>query len=288
MVEPRVLISIDYESWVAMRQSEFNYAPSEQRLEVDDRFTVDSIDELLDIFSGKRISFYLLGEVAIWYPEVPEKIVSRGHELGFHGHFHRSLRDLADLELGLQLSSSWIKQYNATGFRAPILRMPREAYNLLAHTGFTYSSSLYGPTGSLQKLDNVWEIPVSTFELVKKKEVSWWFPRDFTPRLASQFEFPYGSSMMIGLLGDKINYWIENELGQGKSPVLVLHNYQLVQPEGWPRQMQKTFFEMPWVKLFTIPRRQWLEKLIARFPVGTIGEWLDEVIQERYENNDRS
>jgi peptidoglycan/xylan/chitin deacetylase (PgdA/CDA1 family) len=110
MVEPRVLISIDYESWVAMRQSEFNYAPSDQRLEMDDGFTADSLDELLDILNGKVISFYLLGEIAAWYPQVPEKITAQGHELGFHGHFHRSLLDVADLEKGLQLSGPWIKK----------------------------------------------------------------------------------------------------------------------------------------------------------------------------------
>jgi hypothetical protein len=286
MVEPRVLISIDYEPWVAMRQREFNYATSEKRMEIDDCYTADSLDELLDILNGKPISIYLLGEIALWYPQVPEKIKASGHELGFHGHFHRTLLDVADLELGLQLSKSWIEKYNVRGFRAPILRINKGAYNVLANAGFHYSSSIYGPTGRLQKIENIWEIPVSTFSPIKKEQVSWWFPRDFSPRLFSQFEFPFGSSMMIGMLGDNINYWIEKELKQGKSPILVLHNYQLVQPDGWPRQMQKSFLWQPWVKLFTISRRRWLEEIISRFPVGTVGGWLDEVIQERQQNRD--
>ena len=31
---------------------------------------------------------YLVGEIAEWYPEVPQKIVAAGHELGLHCHIH--------------------------------------------------------------------------------------------------------------------------------------------------------------------------------------------------------
>lgn len=279
MVEPRVLISIDYESWTGL-SSDYQDTSADLRHQIDNCYVRDGLDEFLSVFKNTPISIYLLGEIALWYPEIPEKISANGHELGFHGHFHRPLLSPLDLEQDIMLSLSWIRKHKVRAFRAPILRMSREAYPALANAGFKYSSSVYGPTGNLQNLDDIWEIPVSTFPLVKKREVSWWFPRDFTPRLFSQFEFPYGSSMMVGMIGEKTNYWIERELKEGRSPVIVLHNYQLVSPEGWPRQVKSLMVRQPWEILFTISRLKWVEGILSRFPIGTIGGWLDETLEK--------
>ena len=49
--------------------------------------------ETLDIFDrlGARGTFFILGEVAHFYPELVREIDARGHEIGCHGYHHTDI-----------------------------------------------------------------------------------------------------------------------------------------------------------------------------------------------------
>ena len=88
-VSPRVLLSIDYEPVFALFRHYDGLTDPNQRRELDAGFTLRAIDPILEQLGDSKASIYLVGEIAEWYPEVPQKIVSAGHELGLHCHIHR-------------------------------------------------------------------------------------------------------------------------------------------------------------------------------------------------------
>ena len=274
MPEPRVLLSIDYEPWAALLQREYDLAPSAVRREVDNGYTAEALDDVLGALAGASVTIYLVGEIADWHPDVPSRIVEAGHELGFHGHAHRPLQKVEELKKDLRRSQQWMQQYGVKGYRAPIMTISREGYAALREAELVYSSSAYGPTGSLQRLSGICEVPVSTWSW-RKRAPTWWWPRRLSMRLLRQGELPYGSSLLVGALGDKILKWVERDLNRGRSPVLVLHNYQVAPPPAWPEQIRPLLLRDPRQLAFVPCRRELVKRLIREFPVGPIDEWLE-------------
>jgi hypothetical protein len=153
--------------------------------------------------------------------------------------------------------------------------MPLQGYKILSETNIVYSSSIYGPTGYIQNICGVWEVPISTWS-VRNREPVWWWPRSLTLRLLAQGEIPYGSSLFTGLLGEKIFFFIEKELRMGRSPVVVFHNYQIVVPVGWPMQIRNRLRQNPLLWIFAFSQKKVLKRLIREYPVGTTQQWLSE------------
>ncbi len=275
-VSPRVLLSIDYEPWFALFRYYDKLSDREHRRKLDEGFTAYAIDAILEQLGSSQASLYLVGEIAEWYPEVPQKIVAAGHELGLHCHIHRPLIDVSELAEDLRASASWCRQYNVRGYRAPMVGISEEAYPLLQDAGFSYSSSIYAPAGTLLQKGNIWEIPVSTARL-RPGESTYVAPRDFSFRLLFGGEFPYGSSFSIGLLGKNILKVIESELKRGLSPVIILHPYELATPARSAR-LTRDLFIHPLFLPFLRNKSSFLQALLGNFPVSPLGTYLDEML----------
>ena len=161
---PRLLLTIDYESWYALSRR-FDNLSSDKRHVLDENFARNAIDPILEKLKDAKASFYMVGELVDWYPELPQKIFDAGHEVGFHCQVHRPLTTVEDIKHDLERSADWRKKFHVQGYRAPMIRTIEELYPLLGQNDFVYSSSLYAPTGTKIKKDNVWEFPVSTYQL---------------------------------------------------------------------------------------------------------------------------
>jgi len=136
------LFSIDFEEfYAAERQESFRRTPLPQLAE-----------RLLEFLrrAGMRCTFFVVGEIAVRYPEALRAIAAEGHELACHTHTHRpldehnpaSLRE--DLLRNLEAVTACAKG-PVTGFRAPILSLTARtawAHAVLAELGFKYSSSI--------------------------------------------------------------------------------------------------------------------------------------------------
>jgi len=277
-VTPRVLLSIDYEPVFALFRHYDGWSDSQQRRdELDCGFTLQALDPILEQLGDSKASIYLVGEIAEWYPEVPRKIVSAGHELGLHCHIHRPLMNVNELAEDIRASASWCKQYNIRGYRAPMIGISEAAYQLLGDAGFSYSSSIYGPAGTLLQKGNVWEIPVSTFRL-RGENNNYTAPRDFSLKLLMDGEIPYGSSFSIGLIGHGILKLIEKELKRGRSPVIILHPYELVKPASTTR-LARDLILNPLFLPFLRDKSAFLADLLRNFPVSPLGTYLDETLK---------
>lgn len=276
-LSPRVLLSIDYEPVFALFRHYDKLADVEERRNLDQGFTLDAIDPILEQLGDSKASIYLVGEIAGWYPEVPQKIVAAGHELGLHCHIHRPLINVIELAEDLRASASWCKRFGVRGYRAPMVGISESAYKLLGEAGFSYSSSIYAPAGTLLQKGNIWEIPVSTLRLHGKTD-DYIAPRDFSFQLLFGGEFPYGSSFSIGLMGTRLFRIIEQELKRGLSPVIILHPYELVSP-GTSTRLTRDLMRNPLFLPFLRDKSSFLAELLRSFPVSPLGTYLDEALK---------
>lgn len=275
-VSPRVLLSIDYEPWFALFRHYDNLTDPVERRELDGGFTMRAIDPILDQLGEAKASIYLVGEIADWYPEVPQKIVDAGHELGLHCHIHRPLKNVDELAQDIQESNFWRRKFAVRGYRAPMIGIDEAAYQLLEANEFAYSSSIYAPAGTVVRKGKVWEIPVSTMQWRGKNDI-YMAPRAFNFRLLFSGEFPYGSSFSIGLLGAQIFKFIERDLKRGLNPSIFLHPYELVKPPSSAR-LTRDLIRNPHLVPFLRDKSGFLKTLLQNFPVSPLGTYLDEML----------
>ena len=273
---PRVLLSIDYEPVFALFRHYDHIRDPHQRNELDANFTSQALDQVLEQLGDAKASLYLVGEIAGWHPEVPQKIVNAGHELGLHCHIHRPLVNVDELADDIAESASWCKQYNVRGYRAPMVGIREEAYALLERSGFQYSSSMYAPTGTLLQRGRIWEIPVSTIRLRARAE-TYTAPRAYSSKLLLRGEFPYGSSFSIGLMSKMILKVIEGELKRGLCPSIILHPYELVKAPLSSR-LARDLMRDPLFIFFLRNKSGFLKDLLRNFPVSPLGVYLDEML----------
>jgi hypothetical protein len=275
MTSPRVLLSIDYEPWFALTRRYDDLPGPEQRRDLDGGFTQRALDPILDLLGDAKASIYLVGEIAEWYPEVPQKIVAAGHELGLHCQIHRPLVDESELAKDLSASADWRARYNVQGYRAPMVGVSEAAYPLLKAAGFSYSSSIYAPSGNLIDKDGLLELPVSTLSLFNQISALS-APRHFSTKLLAAGEVPYGSSFMIGLMPNLILKILEKEIRAGLSPVIILHPYELVRPERFRFRMARDLVAHPLLFPFTIDKSNFLANLLKHFPVSPLLDYIQE------------
>lgn len=98
--------------------------------------------------AGVPMTCFVPGWVAETYPQAIEAIVSRGNELGHHGHFHewpnRQSREAEreSLERGSEALFK-LTGKRPRGYRAPYYGLSDSTFDLLAEMGFLYDSSLF-------------------------------------------------------------------------------------------------------------------------------------------------
>ena len=273
---PRLLLTIDYESWFAVSRRYDKLSPDKRR-KLDAEFARMAIDPILDKLKDAKASFFLVGELIDWYPELPEKIYNAGHEIGFHCQVHRPLTTVEDLQHDLQKSAGWRKEFNVLGYRAPMIRTIEDVYPILREYNFIYSSSLYAPTGTSIFKNNIWEFPVSTYPFIKKpRQIR--APRNMNLSLLVRGEFPYASGMMSGLFPKTVYKTIESEFKKGLSPVIFLHPYEIVNPDDWPNILTVDLLYHPLLYPFTRNKSAFLDELVRSFPVSTMIDFAKEHI----------
>ena len=178
-------MSVDVEDWFQVQ----GYADAIARADWDQlpRRVEANTDRLLHLLAEAQIhaTFFTLGWVAERHPGLVRRIVAGGHELASHGHWHRRVdsQDAAAFQADVADARHRLQDVGGVavhGYRAPTFSIGPAtpwAWDVLAETGYSYSSSifpvrhdLYGnpdaprephrPAGS-----TVWEVPMSTVRL---------------------------------------------------------------------------------------------------------------------------
>lgn len=128
---------------------------------------------------GVKATFFILGSLALKYPEEIRKIAAAGHEIASHGHTHRSLWRLTREEFtrDLKMSREAIEKACGAapaGYRSPTWSLrgrEKEFLPLIKDAGFSYDSSLYpagfsaSARGPYEVLPGLAEFPPSVFKV---------------------------------------------------------------------------------------------------------------------------
>lgn len=213
-------LSVDLESFI---HRELNM---DKRVEKDDGFIVRATDYLLDLFDkyDTKLTFFVLGEIYEWYPDLIEDIKKRGHEIGYHGHRHIIFENKEILLEDLRLSKDFLKKYKPIGFRAPRMFLKKEHLKILSDFGFEYDSSFYGSRIETVRDYNIIEIPVSLFNYFSNDRKN-----NFLGSMGKELlikGIPYGSGLFISIFQTKIQYFIDFSNKNKISSNLFVHPWQ--------------------------------------------------------------
>ena len=137
------ILTVDLEEWYHPE-----YVRTEEIQNKQDRITV-TLEKTLDLLDSKNVcaTFFVVGELLEKHPEIVEKINEKGHEIAFHGFFHKPLS-----ELNAETFRSEIDEFGALigrkclGFRAPSFSLSNRtkwALEVLEAKGYKYDSSIF-------------------------------------------------------------------------------------------------------------------------------------------------
>jgi polysaccharide deacetylase family protein (PEP-CTERM system associated) len=161
MAEPhKLVLSVDLEEWYHSGR----WLDGEQAARVPDTRAlfrrlysadrpagevIEPTRRLLDLFERHRCrcTFFVLGELAEWYPELIKEIADRGHEIACHGMHHVDMTVLGPEAFSEQIREARDLIYSITGrvcvgYRAPNLVFETWATSVLEAEGFVYDSSV--------------------------------------------------------------------------------------------------------------------------------------------------
>ncbi len=203
-------LSIDLESWASPNLPEFIRLTSQEKKLLDNGHIKKSAIQILKLLKKHKVklTFFIVGQLYEWYPEVVEMIASHGHEIAYHTHAHDVLSHKDTLIKSIQKSKIFIQRYKPIGFRAPKIILKNDHLKLLKNYGFKYDSSIYGAYSESKKIDGILEIPIT-----------------------SVANIPIGSGYFIGMLGKNIKWVYQNINKNGMPVVTFIHNWQILKPK---------------------------------------------------------
>lgn len=258
------IFSIDLESWVHFYEDSLKLRKfsSAERKRLDHGYIKKVTDDILALLARHRqiATFFIVAEIYDWYPEIVRAIKKQGHEIGYHTHTHRVIKNKEILEHELLLSKKFLRDFRPQGFRAPLIYLPETAFAVLEAHGFAYSSSSYDEY-AITRHGTITEIPVSTIawrSIPQKREL----PKPLTFRLLSG-KLPLGSGLSIALLGARTSGYIHKLNALQKPAILFIHPWQLCQTKEITSLLYKLrlFVKNPLCLPYTLNIRRTLEKL---------------------------
>lgn len=203
-------LSIDFESWVYPDLPEFKKLGSDERKRLDGGYIKKSAEKILTLLAKykTKLTFFVLGQLYDWYPELIEKIAQDGHEIAYHTYTHDILDSKKTLIDSLEKSRRFLTKFKPKGFRAPNILIKKNYFKILKDYGFEYDSSIYGPYSEKRSIDGLTEIPISTL-----------------------FRLPVGSGYFVALLGKNIKFLYHQLDKRGDPVVAFVHNWQIIKPK---------------------------------------------------------
>ena len=138
------ILGIDFEDWYHPELIKQNIKNEKHNPSV-----INGIDKILDLLRKQETSatFFIVGELLEIQPEIFDKIIENGHEIGFHTMYHDRLDSPGykekfsnEIEKFAELTN-----HKSHGFRAPTFSLNNAsswAIDILAENDYVYDSSI--------------------------------------------------------------------------------------------------------------------------------------------------
>ena len=266
------ILTIDVEDWFHILELPAEI-PVKDWIKLENRVLKNTLS-LLNLLSryNAKATFFVLGWVAQYCPDLIREIEKQGHEIATHGYSHRLIRDLTPKEFAQDVSLSLEYLSRATskpilGYRAPGFSLTEDclwALDILLELGLSYDASVF----PLKRNHGGYKNFTGEGGFIN------------TPKGRQILEVPVTCNNFLGkklyVLGGgyfRISpYWviasgIKQLNQQGKPAMIYLHprEFDPLQPR---LEMSKVRSFMSYVNLHTTETK--LEKLLSNFRFNTI------------------
>ena len=234
------ILGIDFEDW---------YHPEliRKNITLDEKIepsVIQGIDKILDWLRKNETlaTFFVVGELLEFRPEIFDKIIENGHEIGFHTMHHTKLDNIGSKEKFTEEIKKFeqLTKKKSKGFRAPTFSLNQTtswAIDVLQKNNYMYDSSVVPAKTDLYGLPNAKNYPykISSDSLEENDENSEFL--EF-PLLTTRFlgkKIPAGGGFYLRFLPLKTikNAIKSNEKDQIPA-TFYIHSWELT-PEFMPK-----------------------------------------------------
>ena len=155
------LLGIDFEDWFHPELIKKYLKDDEKKPKV-----INGIGKILELLrkNDTNATFFVVGELLEYEPEILDKILENGHEIAFHTMHHTRLNDFNSKEQFLDELKKFSRLTNnkSKGFRAPTFSLDSStswAIKALVENNYIYDSSIVPAKNSMYGHPNAQENP---------------------------------------------------------------------------------------------------------------------------------
>ena len=233
------ILGIDFEDW---------FHPQLIKKNIEDKkyepVVINGLDKILDLLrqNDTLATFFVVGELLEYRPEIFDKIIENGHEVGFHTMYHSRL----DSEKFEEKFEDEIKKFEvltnkkSKGFRAPTFSLNKKSswiIDILEAYDYTYDSSIVPAKSSMYGSPNAEENPYKiTSNNIEKNNIDGKIIE--FPLLVTKFlgkKIPAAGGFYLRSLPIKITKKaISNYEKRGIPATFYIHSWELT-PEYMPK-----------------------------------------------------
>ena len=233
------LLGIDFEDW-------FHPELIQKALTNEEKIpkVIQGIDKIIDWLNhhDTYATFFVVGELLEYQPELLDKIIGNGHEIGFHTMHHTRLDTIGFKEKFQEEIKIFDKMTSgkSIGFRAPTFSLNDSSgwlIDILENSKYQYDSSVVPAKTSMYGLPNAEEKPYKISSKSLEHEDTESNITEF-PILVTKFlgkKIPAGGGFYVRTLPQKIiTNAIKNYEKNNKPAVFYIHSWELT-PEYMPK-----------------------------------------------------
>ena len=233
------ILGIDFEDW---------FHPQLIKKNIEDKkyepVVINGLDKILDLLRQNETlaTFFVVGELLEYRPEIFDKIIENGHEIGFHTMYHSRL----DSEKFEEKFEDEIKKFEvltnkkSKGFRAPTFSLNKKSswiIDVLEAYDYTYDSSIIPAKSTMYGSPNAEENPYKiTSNNIEKNNIDGKIIE--FPLLVTKFlgkKIPAAGGFYLRSLPTKITKKaIRNYERRGIPATFYIHSWELT-PEYMPK-----------------------------------------------------
>ena len=270
-----LLLSVDLEEWFHGRWAT-GYAKSQwgdtatlfREVYGSDRprgDVIPAVHWLLDFFARHQVraTFFILGEIAQWYPDLIRAVAAGGHEIACHGLHHVDMGAYTPQQFAADLARarSLLEDLGGKpvrGFRSPNLVVAPWLAGVLGELGFAYDSSVCPSLPFRGKYADMGASPQHPYRTADRVQTPgagplWELPITSMPGL----RLTAGSAIATRVFGQ---WWSRFALawwGRSGSVQYYLHPYEI-----WTDTLPGNL--KPWARLMTRRRGPYLQRALDR------------------------